>query len=58
MDKKKVLKDALKDYRQIALAYAVKTSSADTPEQFLDDYVKNLGLFEEIKKSVDGGWVT
>lgn len=51
------IRDALKDVAQIALAYTVKTSQADSPEQFVEDYAKNIELFEEIKKSHTKPWV-
>lgn len=41
---------SLTNIEDIALAYTVKTSTATTPEQFLDDYVKNKISFTEIKK--------
>ncbi len=51
------IKDALTNIEDIALAYTVKTSSATTPEQFLDDYVKNKEAFNTIKKQHAGEWM-
>ena len=52
-----IVKDALTNLEDIALAYTVKTSSATTPEQFLDDYVKNKEAFNTIKKQHSGEWM-
>ena len=52
-----MVKDALTKLEDIALAYTVKTSSATTPEQFLDDYVKNKESFNTIKKQHAGEWM-
>ena len=51
-------KDALTNIEDIALAYTVKTSTATTPEQFLDDYVKNKISFTEIKKQHGDKWLS
>lgn len=45
------IRDALKNPEQVALAYTVKTSQADSPEKFVEEYVKNIDIFKEIKKS-------
>lgn len=45
------IRDALKDVEQVALAYTVKTSQADSPEKFAADYADNLAIFKEIKNS-------
>lgn len=50
------IKDALQKLEDVALAYTVKTSSATTPEQFLDDYVSNIELFKEIKNQHPSKW--
>lgn len=50
-------KDALTNIEDITLAYTVKTSTATTPEQFLDDYVKNKISFTEIKKQHGDKWM-
>lgn len=50
-------KDALANIENLALAYTVKTSIATTPEQFLDDYVKNKNSFTEIKKQHGDKWM-
>lgn len=50
-------KDALANIENLALAYTVKTSIATTPEQFLDDYVKNKNSFTEIKKRHGDKWM-
>lgn len=50
------IRDALKDVEQIALAYTVKTSLADSPEKFAEDYVENLAIFEGIKDSDRKRW--
>lgn len=50
------IRDALRDVEQIALAYTVKTSQADSPEQFVEDYAKNLESFKEIKKAHAKAW--
>ena len=39
------------DIKNIALAYTVKTSSANSQEQFLSDYKENFELFNELCKS-------
>jgi len=52
-----IVKDALTKWEDIALAYTIKTSSATTPEQFLDDYVKNKESFNTIKKQHAGEWM-
>lgn len=39
------------DIKNIALAYTVKTSSADSQEQFLSDYKENIELFKKLCKS-------
>lgn len=44
------------ELKQVALAYTVKTSSADSPEQFLEDYLKNLEQYTEITKK-DSKWL-
>lgn len=50
------IRDALKDVEQVALAYTVKTSHSDSPEQFAEDYAENIRLFEEIKKAHRKEW--
>lgn len=37
----------------LAVVYTAKTSNADSPEQFLRDYVANKELFSEAKKKLD-----
>lgn len=54
---KDLIKDALTNIENIALAYTIKTSSAATPEQFLDDYMKNKNSFMEIKKQHADNWM-
>ena len=49
MSKDKI-RDALQNLEDVALAYTVKTSQADSPEQFVEDYAKNIESFKEIKK--------
>lgn len=49
MSKDKI-KEALSNLEDVALAYTVKTSSANSPEQFIEDYATNLELFTELKK--------
>lgn len=51
------IRNALKDLEQIALAYTVKTSTATSPEQFLDDYLQNIKSFEEIRKAHEKEWM-
>lgn len=51
------IKDALTNIEDIALAYTVKTSTATTPDQFLNDYVKNRNEFTEIKKQHGDTWM-
>lgn len=45
------IRDALKNVEQVALAYTFKTSQADSPEEFVEEYANNLAAFKEIKKS-------
>lgn len=35
------------ELEKVALAYTAKTSSASTPEQFLEEYITNKKLFRE-----------
>ena len=49
--------DVFDNLEDIALAYTAKSSTAETPEQFLDDYVNNIKLFEELKKKNSGNWL-
>ena len=49
MSKDKI-RDALQNLEDVALAYTGKTSQADSPEQFVEDYAKNIESFKEIKK--------
>lgn len=51
------IRDALKNLEDVALAYTVKTSSAVSPEQFINDYAKNIELFKEIKQQHFGKWL-
>lgn len=39
------------DIKNIALAYTVKTSSADSQEQFLIDYKENFERFNKLCRS-------
>lgn len=55
---KNPISDALNNNLEgIVLAFTVKTSTATTPEQFLDDYVKNKISFTEIKKQHSDTWM-
>lgn len=51
------IRDALKDVEQVALAYTVKTSQADSPEKFAEDYSENLVIFKKIKDSFEKKWL-
>ena len=57
MSKETNIRDALKNLEDIALAYTVKTSQADSPNQFVEDYVKNIKCFEEIKNQQSTKWL-
>lgn len=56
MQQKEIL-EALRSLEGIALAFTVKTSNAETPEQFLEDYLTNKKAFEEIKDQNKKPWV-
>lgn len=51
------VKNVLTNIEDVALAFTVKTSTATTPEQFLDDYMKNKNSFTEIKKQHGDKWI-
>lgn len=51
------VKNVLINIEDVALAFTVKTSTATTPEQFLDDYMKNKNSFTEIKKQHGDKWM-
>lgn len=57
MSKEKNIRDALKNLEDVALAYTVKTSQADSPKQFVEDYVKNIKSFEEIRNQQPTKWL-
>lgn len=48
------IKDVLTTIDAISLAYTVKTSSAASPDEFLEDLVRNKAIFADIKKQHTG----
>lgn len=56
MQQKEIL-DALRNLEDVALAFTVKTSTAETPAQFLEDYLANKKAFEDIKAQNKQPWV-
>lgn len=52
------IRAALNNLETIALAYTVKTSVADTPEQFLQDYTENVAAFKNIKAQNSAEWMS
>ena len=53
---KKETSESLGNLENVALAFTVKTSNAETHEQFLKDYLANKKAFEEIKAQHKGKW--
>lgn len=56
-DKNKAIVKALQNPEQVALAYTVKTSDASDLEQFINDYMENIKVFEDFKEKHRGKWL-
>lgn len=53
------IRDALvKHFDDLVIAYTVKTSKAESPEQFINDYIQNSKLFEEIRIKHKNDWLS